>query len=115
MGEITVHAEHLTLLSKSLRPLPIVKMKDGVAYDAFTDPEQRYRRRYVEFGCQQRRHAYLREAHQDVQLHAQLLQLTRLHGGRDTYPAIHPRWRCCSSLHHSPQRIGYTLVSPHRR
>jgi lysyl-tRNA synthetase class 2 len=48
MGEITVHAEHLTLLSKSLRPLPIVKMKDGVAYDAFTDPEQRYRRRYVD-------------------------------------------------------------------
>ena len=48
MGEITVHAEEITLLSKSLRPLPIVKMKDGQAYDAFTDPEQRYRRRYVD-------------------------------------------------------------------
>ena len=48
MGEITVHAEKITLLSKSLRPLPIVKMKDGQAYDAFTDPEQRYRRRYVD-------------------------------------------------------------------
>ena len=48
MGEITVHAKKITLLSKSLRPLPIVKMKDGQAYDAFTDPEQRYRRRYVD-------------------------------------------------------------------
>ena len=48
MGEITVHAEELTVLSKSLRPLPVVKMKDGQAYDAFTDPEQRYRRRYVD-------------------------------------------------------------------
>ena len=47
-GEISVHARKLTLLSKSLRPLPIVKMKDGVAYDAFTDPELRYRQRYVD-------------------------------------------------------------------
>ena len=48
MGEITVHAQEITLLSKSLRPLPIVKMKDGVAYDSFDDPELRYRRRYVD-------------------------------------------------------------------
>ena len=47
-GEISIHAQELTVLSKSLRPLPIVKMKDGKAYDAFTDPEQRYRRRYVD-------------------------------------------------------------------
>ncbi len=48
MGEITVHAQRLTVLSKSIRPLPIVKMKDGVKYDAFDDPELRYRRRYVD-------------------------------------------------------------------
>ena len=48
MGEITVHAQSLTVLSKSLRPLPIVKVKDGVTYDAFDDPELRYRRRYVD-------------------------------------------------------------------
>ena len=48
MGEISVHAQELTVLSKSLRPLPIVKYKDGVAYDAFEDPEQRYRQRYVD-------------------------------------------------------------------
>jgi lysyl-tRNA synthetase class 2 len=47
-GEISVHAEKLTVLSKSLRPLPIVKVKDGVTYDAFDDPELRYRRRYVD-------------------------------------------------------------------
>ncbi len=48
MGEISVHARKITVLGKSLRPLPIVKMKDGKAYDAFTDPEQRYRQRYVD-------------------------------------------------------------------
>ncbi|MBD5346597.1 MAG: lysine--tRNA ligase [Bacteroides sp.] len=47
-GEITVHAETLAVLAKALRPLPIVKVKDGVTYDAFDDPELRYRRRYVD-------------------------------------------------------------------
>lgn len=47
-GEITVHAKELTLLSKSLKPLPIVKYKDGVAYDKFDDPELRARQRYVD-------------------------------------------------------------------
>ena len=47
-GEISVHAKSLTLLSKSLKPLPIVKYKDGVAYDKFDDPELRYRQRYVD-------------------------------------------------------------------
>lgn len=47
-GEISVHAQELTVLGKSLRPLPIVKVKDGVTYDAFDDPELRYRRRYVD-------------------------------------------------------------------
>ena len=47
-GEISVHAKELVLLSKSLKPLPIVKYKDGVAYDKFDDPELRYRQRYVD-------------------------------------------------------------------
>ena len=47
-GEVSVHALSLTVLSKSLRPLPIVKEKDGKIFDGFTDPEQRYRRRYVD-------------------------------------------------------------------
>ncbi len=47
-GEISVHAQSLKLLSKSLKPLPVVKQKDGVTYDAFEDPELRYRQRYVD-------------------------------------------------------------------
>ena len=48
MGEISIHVKELKLLSKSLKPLPIVKEKDGVLYDAFSDPEQRYRQRYLD-------------------------------------------------------------------
>jgi lysyl-tRNA synthetase, class II len=48
MGEITVHVKSYTVLNKSLRPLPAVKEKEGKTYDAFTDPEQRYRQRYVD-------------------------------------------------------------------
>ncbi|KAA6333833.1 Lysine--tRNA ligase [termite gut metagenome] len=48
MGEISIHAQKLTLLAKSIRPLPIVKYKDGMAYDSFEDPELRYRQRYVD-------------------------------------------------------------------
>jgi lysyl-tRNA synthetase class 2 len=47
-GEISVHAGELTLLSKSLKPLPVVKMKDGTVYDRLSDPELRYRRRYLD-------------------------------------------------------------------
>ena len=48
MGEITIHVKEFTLLSKSIRPLPIVKTKDDKTFDAFTDPEQRYRQRYLD-------------------------------------------------------------------
>ncbi len=48
MGEITVHVKKFVVLNKSLRPLPAVKEKEGITYDAFTDPEQRYRQRYVD-------------------------------------------------------------------
>ena len=48
MGETSIHVKSFVMLSKSLRPLPIVKEKDGQTFDAFTDPEQRYRQRYVD-------------------------------------------------------------------
>jgi lysyl-tRNA synthetase class 2 len=48
MGETTVHVKEFTLLSKSIHPLPVVKEKDGILYDAVTDPEMRYRQRYVD-------------------------------------------------------------------
>lgn len=47
-GQLSIHVKELTVLSKSLRVLPIVKEQDGVVYDAFTDPEMRYRQRYVD-------------------------------------------------------------------
>ena len=47
-GELSVHCKEFTVLSKSIRPLPIVKEKDGQVFDAFSDPEQRYRQRYVD-------------------------------------------------------------------
>jgi len=48
MGELTVHVKELAVLSKSLHPLPVVKEKEGKTFDAFTDPEQRYRQRYID-------------------------------------------------------------------
>lgn len=48
MGEITIHVSEFVVLSKSLKPLPVVKEKDGVTYDAFSDPDLRYRQRYVD-------------------------------------------------------------------
>lgn len=47
-GELSIHCEELTIISKSIKPLPIVKEKDGKVFDAFSDPEQRYRQRYVD-------------------------------------------------------------------
>jgi lysyl-tRNA synthetase class 2 len=47
-GELSVHVREITILSKSIRPLPVVKEKDGQTFDAFTDPEMRYRQRYVD-------------------------------------------------------------------
>ncbi len=48
MGETTIHVKEFILLSKSIRPLPVVKEKEGKTFDAFTDPEQRYRQRYLD-------------------------------------------------------------------
>ncbi len=48
MGETTLHVKELKILTKSIKPLPIVKQKDGKTFDAFTDPEQRYRQRYID-------------------------------------------------------------------
>ena len=47
-GEISILAKEITVLAKSLKPLPVVKEKDGVTYDSFDDPELRYRQRYVD-------------------------------------------------------------------
>ena len=90
MGEISVHAQELVLLSKSLKPLPIVKYKDGVAYDKFDDPELRARRRYVD--------------------------LVFNDGVKDPDPPVHRRRRLGPPLHHPfqcPQR-RYVHAYRHR-
>ena len=47
-GEISIRTSELTLLAKSIRPLPIVKEKDGITYDSFADKEQRFRNRHLD-------------------------------------------------------------------
>lgn len=68
MGELTVHAKEFTLLTKSLKPLPIAKEKDGKIYDAFTDPEQRYRNRTLDLIVNQDVKKTFRQRSQMVQL-----------------------------------------------
>jgi len=69
-GEITVFAEQLTLLAKNLRPIPIVKEKDGTVFDAFTDKEQRYRQRYLDLIVNP-------DVRQIFKTRSQIIQLTR--------------------------------------
>ena len=57
-GETSVHCRRLTVISKSLRPLPVVKEKDGQTFDAFTDPEVRYRQRYVDLSSSSARRSW---------------------------------------------------------
>ena len=115
MGEISIHAEEITVLSKSLRPLPVVKMKDGKAYDAFTDPEQRYRQRYVNivvnkgikdiFIKRTKMFNSMREyfnSHGYIEVETPIL---RAIPGGALYPPVH----------HPPQCARHSLVFAHRR
>ena len=94
MGEISIHAKKLTVLAKSINPRPIVKYKDGVAYDSFEDPELRYRQRSENTAQRPRR--------------------SRIYGSRNTDPAIHRRRSKRTSVHHSPQLTGYRPLPAHR-
>ena len=99
-GEISVHAQELTLLSKSLKPLPIVKTDaDGNVYDKFDDPELRYRQRYVDLVVNEGvKETFLKRA-----------TIIR------TSPE-HSRWCFCTSIHHSFQRSesGYVYAYRYR-
>ena len=107
-GEISVHAKSITLLSKSLKPLPVVKYKDGVAYDKFDDPEMRARQRYVDL--------VVNEACHRVAHHASLLRRGRLHGGGDPNAAKHSRGSQCPPVYHPFQctQRGYVHAHRHR-
>ena len=108
MGEISVHAQRLTLLSKSLKPLPIVKYKDGVAYDKFDDPEMRARQRYVDLVVNEG----VKETFQKRA--APLLRRGRLHRSGDSHAANHTRRCLRPPLHHPLQRAQRGHVHAHR-
>lgn len=115
MGEITVHAESLTVLSKSLRPLPIVKVKDGVTYDAFDDPELRYRRRYVDL--------VVNDGVKDIfvkrtKVYNSMREFFNGHGYMEVEtPVLQsiPRRSCRASVHHTPQRTRHSALSENRQ
>ena len=87
-GEISVHAKELTMLSKSLRPLPIVKEKEGKVFDAFTDRESSGQ-------------GSLCETYQDDQRYPEFLQFQRVSGGGNPCVASHSRRSVCTSVYHS--------------
>ena len=91
-GELSVHCKELKLLSKSLRPLPIVKEKDGKVYDAFSDPELRYRQRYVD-----------------------LFQRTGLRRGRNADPAVDSRRSVGPPVRHASQCARHSALPADRQ
>lgn len=109
MGEISIHAKRLTVLSKSIKPLPIVKYKDGVAYDKFEDPELRYRQRYVDLAVNEEIKISSSSAVKYIALCANI-STQRLYGSGNPDSAIHCRRSSRTSIHNSPQRTGYAAV-----
>ena len=111
MGEISIHAQKLTVLAKSIKPLPIVKYKDGVAYDSFDDPELRYRQRYVDLIVNDGvKEIFLKRA----TIIKTMRGRSRLYGSGNTDSAIHPRRCKRTPLHHPPQLIGYGPLLAYR-
>ena len=93
-GEISIHVKEFTILCKSVCPLPIVKEKDGVVYDAFQNPEQRYRQRYIDL--------IVNPQIKDTFIKRTLLVNTiRRRGG--------------PSLQDPPQHVGHDALPAHRR
>lgn len=94
-GETSIHVRELKLLTKSLRPLPVVKEKDGEIFDAFVDPEQRYRQRYVDLIVNPHVRETFRKRTQLTNSMRTFLN-ERLPGSRNTHFTA-SLWWCCSS------------------
>ena len=102
MGEISIHAKKLTVLAKSIKPLPIVKYKDGVAYDSFEDPELRYRQRYVDLVVNDGiKETFRKACHRSENIAQRLSTKPDIRKWKPD-PAIHCRWSKRTSVHHSP-------------
>ncbi len=108
-GEITVHASTLAVLSKALRPLPIVKVKDGVTYDAFDDPELRYRRRYVDLIVNEGVKDIFLKRTKVYQTMRDYFNSTAILKWETPDPTVDPRRSIGKTLHHPPQRPRHSL------
>ena len=115
MGEISIHIREITLLGKSLKPLPIVKEKGRVVYDAVTDPEFRYRQRYVDLLVNPGVREIFVKRTQDHQFVPGIIQFTRLSRSGNSCTAAHT-WRSrCPPIYYPSQYSGYSLISQDRQ
>lgn len=114
MGEISIHAQKLTVLAKSIKPLPIVKYKDGVTYDSFEDPELRYRQRYVDLA--------VNEGVKDIfikrsKVYSSMREYFNSKGYMEVEtPILHTiAGGAAASVHDSPQCFGYSFIHANRQ
>ena len=120
MGEISVHAQELKLLTKSLRPLPVVKEKTDesgkkVVFDPFADKELRYRQRYVDLVVNPAVRDMLTKRTMILRTHAKIPGRTEISRGGNACFAAALR-RCFSaSVHHASSYARYAALSPYRR
>ena len=114
-GEITVHAQELTVLAKSIRPLPIVKMKDRGSLRRFRRPRAPLSPTLCRLGGKRRSKRYIHQTEQSVHLHAGIFQLSRISGSRNTHSAIDTRRCGRPSVHHPPQCARHTSIFAYRR
>lgn len=114
MGEISIHAQKLTVLAKSIKPLPIVKYKDGVTYDSFEDPELRYRQRYVDLA--------VNEGVKDIfikrsKVYSSMREYFNSKGYMEVETPILQAIAggAAASVHDSPQCFGYSFIHANRQ
>ena len=110
VGEISVHVKELDILSKSIRPLPIVKEADGKVYDAVTDPEFRYRQRYVDLIVNPASRELVQETDADLHHPKESFQRKGLPGSGDPCSSTHPGRRSCQAFYHPSQYPGHSTL-----
>ena len=125
-GEMSLHVKELVVLSKSLRPLPVVKKDaDGNVYDQLTDPEIRYRQRYVDLVVNPGVKEIFRKRNRVISTMRRIFDDAGYMEVETPILQPIPWWRSCSTIHHAPQCLRYTSVpaycqrtlpqTPHRR
>ena len=109
-GEISIHVKEFTLLTKSLKPLPVVKEADGQTFDAVTDPEFRYRQRYADLIV----NPHVKEVFvKRTKLINAIREFLNEHGALEVDTPVlqsYSRWCCCKAFHHASQCIGCSFL-----